>query len=422
MLEIHSRGSSHSLESTVIVNSADEQMAGAYNSFKKVPTEEKVALFVSGLVFGVSTALIITFSMQSVGVVLVANFALNIPLLLSIVGCGTSTLIFTLFLIRNRDGLKFNINSSSQASTVYVINQNPSLQQGARALLQPGLAANDIKDFEKLRKTTLSVLGDAQVVEFTTRDGIKLEAIWKELQGPGSTAIIFHGNGMLADHMRDVAVYYQGFGMNVLLVNVRGYGNSDKKESSELGFYYDAEAALKFVIDQGKESNKVIAHGYSMGGILATALGYYYNVPVILDHTLTSFAEVVDNVVPVPKGINDGVAAGAFPEGIPAEQFPGWEPLETTKVMCTDGCNNLQKTQRMEAEIFIIQGDSDLLMNKEFGEKFYAARYLSPNDKKEEHLVTIEGGTHTENLFYQNDAAKDKLQQFLLNIEIIHEQ
>lgn len=62
--------------------------------------------------------------------------------------------------------------------------------------------------------------------------------------------------------------FYKTRGLNVLLVEYRGYGLSEGAAggvNQEMEAYLDAEAALKFVLSQGVVKNKILAHGYSLG-------------------------------------------------------------------------------------------------------------------------------------------------------------
>ena len=263
-----------------------------------------------------------------------------------------------------------------------------------------------------------------------TRDGLELDVVWsKNTNDPqAGTVIIYHGNGMTSDDMTNEWGYYKSRGMNVLLVNVRKYAKSSPAETTELGFYYDAEAALKFVLSQDIAKDKIIVHGFSMGGIPATATAYFFPTHIkalVLDHTLTSVKEVFQNVTqfkgPLLPAVVIGAARGAFPEGKKAEDNPEWEPIPDAKEFVTDNCSNLAKVGNLNMEIFIIQGDSDEIMNQEFGNEFYRARYpeIEDAEHKRKHLITIEDGTHNEGKFHEFQYCKELMRIFLEDNQII---
>lgn len=92
---------------------------------------------------------------------------------------------------------------------------------------------------------------------------------------------------------------------NVLMVEYRGYGESDGSPS-EAGLKLDAEAALRFILKHPKiDAANVFLFGRSLGGAVALHLADYaqqQRLPVagvIVENTFTNIAEMVDHLMPV---------------------------------------------------------------------------------------------------------------------------
>lgn len=90
---------------------------------------------------------------------------------------------------------------------------------------------------------------------------------------PDKLVILFSGSGgVAAQYLGKVTHrYLKRVGTAVLLMDYRGFGNSDAKTPSEQGLFVDAEAMFKFATDDeicgglGYSPNKVVIHGYSLG-------------------------------------------------------------------------------------------------------------------------------------------------------------
>jgi len=108
----------------------------------------------------------------------------------------------------------------------------------------------------------------------TTADGASLE-IWKyrssqrQTDLKGKVAIIFHGNGETVDATSSYLHFFADLGITSYSFDYRGYGRSTGWPS-ESGLYQDAEAVLKFVIDNEKINAKnLVILGNSIGTAIA---------------------------------------------------------------------------------------------------------------------------------------------------------
>ncbi|WP_298335585.1 alpha/beta hydrolase [uncultured Erythrobacter sp.] len=106
-------------------------------------------------------------------------------------------------------------------------------------------------------------------VRLETDDGLSLRAFHQRADHGKPTVLYFHGNGgtLAGASVSNGAVAQAGLG--VLLVEYRGYGGNPG-EPSEDGFYLDAEAALRWLSDEGIAPSQTVVTGNSIGGGVAT--------------------------------------------------------------------------------------------------------------------------------------------------------
>jgi abhydrolase domain-containing protein 13 len=147
-------------------------------------------------------------------------------------------------------------------------------------------------------------------VQIPCKDGVNIHA-WLILRTPERnplpTLVYFHGNaGNIGLRLPNAVQMMQYLNVNILMVEYRGYGNSDSVSPSEAGLKLDGQGALKFVLDHPKiDNSKIILFGRSLGGAVAFDVARYAqsnNIPiagVIVENTFTSIAAMVDHLMPV---------------------------------------------------------------------------------------------------------------------------
>jgi fermentation-respiration switch protein FrsA (DUF1100 family) len=134
-------------------------------------------------------------------------------------------------------------------------------------------------------------------VWLTSSDGTKLHAWWIPNDKGRFTFLAFHGNaGNIADRAT-VYEFLRDTPANVFAVEYRGYGRSEGKPS-EAGFYLDAAAAYKYLVDiQGKDPKSVISFGQSLGTAVATHLAAQNKVGgVVLEAPFPSASRVARRI------------------------------------------------------------------------------------------------------------------------------
>jgi fermentation-respiration switch protein FrsA (DUF1100 family) len=98
--------------------------------------------------------------------------------------------------------------------------------------------------------------------------GAKLEGWW--IHGGGRTALLFfHGNGGNISHRLERArLLVQSLGLDVFLVDYRGYGASTGKPGEE-GLYADGEAIARAAAERGFPPERTVLFGESLGSAIA---------------------------------------------------------------------------------------------------------------------------------------------------------
>ena len=142
-----------------------------------------------------------------------------------------------------------------------------------------------------------------ETVRLDTEDGERLHGWWIPAPGglpqsppdarAGHTLLFFHGNaGNISGRLESVQQFHQ-LGLNVLLVDYRGYGQSTGAPS-EGGIYRDAEACWRYLTEtKDLAPHDVVVFGRSMGGGPATWLAARENPgAVILESVFTNVPDV----------------------------------------------------------------------------------------------------------------------------------
>jgi fermentation-respiration switch protein FrsA (DUF1100 family) len=101
-----------------------------------------------------------------------------------------------------------------------------------------------------------------------TADGVALAGWW--IRGRGETVLVyFHGNAGNASHRLERARdLVQVLGLDVVLMDYRGYGESGGRPSEE-GLYADGEAIVAAVAARGVGAERIVLFGESLGGAVA---------------------------------------------------------------------------------------------------------------------------------------------------------
>jgi fermentation-respiration switch protein FrsA (DUF1100 family) len=108
-------------------------------------------------------------------------------------------------------------------------------------------------------------------VQLTTADGVRLHGWY--VPGPGERVVLFfHGNAGNISHRLGSIQQFHDLGLSVLIVDYRGYGQSEGR-TTERGTYQDAEAAWRYLTaERNVLPQHIVVFGRSLGGPVAAWL------------------------------------------------------------------------------------------------------------------------------------------------------
>ena len=103
-------------------------------------------------------------------------------------------------------------------------------------------------------------------VSFQSQDGVELHGWYIPAANAEQVLLFFHGNAGNISHRKETIEIFHRLGLNVFIVDYRGYGRSQGKPS-ETGFYADARAAWQYLLeDRQLSAQQIIIFGRSLGG------------------------------------------------------------------------------------------------------------------------------------------------------------
>jgi fermentation-respiration switch protein FrsA (DUF1100 family) len=146
-----------------------------------------------------------------------------------------------------------------------------------------------------------------------TGDGVKIHGWFVPAPAPQTpsgappfTIIMMHGNAGNISHRIDWArLYRDRLGVNVFLLDYRGYGRSEG-EPSEKGTYLDGVSAMEGVAARNDvDPTRIVIAGHSLGSAVATEVALRHPpAGLVLESPFTSVAAMAKAVIPfLPLGM-----------------------------------------------------------------------------------------------------------------------
>lgn len=247
--------------------------------------------------------------------------------------------------------------------------------------------------------TPASVGLEYEEVEVSSTDGIRLRSWWVPAAGSLRAAVLVPGWGgyKFEGHLLQTLPVYHDAGYGVLLIDLRAQGESDGSRST-LGYreIRDVQGALAWLRRRGYAPDRVVLHGWSMGG--ATALraapgtgiaavveeAGYGDLPLLLRGKIPEFVRFGGMLEPAIL-----LAGRLFPDFDPWDVVPKREAAR----LSDEG-----------VPLFIIHSTDDEVVPYEQA-KFLAAAY------PEARVWTLEGYRHVE--AYEHPEYAQRLRGFL---------
>ena len=136
-------------------------------------------------------------------------------------------------------------------------------------------------------------------VSLTTGDNERLHGWYIPAVDSRGVLLFFHGNAGNISHRLDSIKIFHELGLDTLIIDYRGYGQSTGK-TSEQGTYLDAQAAWDYLINsRGVPADQIIVFGRSLGGAVGAWLGVQH-IPaaVIIESSFTSAVDMAHRLYP----------------------------------------------------------------------------------------------------------------------------
>ena len=138
-----------------------------------------------------------------------------------------------------------------------------------------------------------------EAISFETTDRVKLSGWFVPSESSRGVILFCHGNaGNISHRLDSIQIFYR-LGLDILIFDYRGYGQSEGKPN-ESGTYRDAEAAWQYLVEERKVNpNRIIIFGRSLGGAVAAWLAQSH-MPgaLILESTFTSVPDIAAKLYP----------------------------------------------------------------------------------------------------------------------------
>ena len=167
-------------------------------------------------------------------------------------------------------------------------------------------------------------------VAFEGTDGVQLSAWWAPPppgEGPARAAVLVHGWGgnRSDEYIRETAPLYAEAGYGVLMLDLRGHGESGGKRRT-LGYkeVRDVRGALSWLKGEGFDPGGVVLHGWSMGGATVVRSAPGTGVAAVVEEA--GYAELLpllDDQLPRSSGLPRAFNLGAY---LAAKLFLDFDP------------------------------------------------------------------------------------------------
>jgi len=216
-------------------------------------------------------------------------------------------------------------------------------------------------------------------VYLDTADGVRIHGYYLPTAEATRALLFLHGNAGNASHRLPNAVLLQQLGIDVLLLDYRGYGKS-RGQPGEEGLYEDARAGLAHLVgERGFDPERVVLFGRSLGGAVAVDLAQDRRLAgVILESTFSSLADT---------------AAHYF--GAPA------------RLLLRGRFESARKIEQTAAPLLFFHGDRDEVVPYDLGRRLFDA---APDPK---HFHTLPGAGHNDTVGVGGPAYVERIRRFL---------
>jgi fermentation-respiration switch protein FrsA (DUF1100 family) len=222
-----------------------------------------------------------------------------------------------------------------------------------------------------------------QPVELLTADKVKLSGWYIPARADGysgrAVVLYCHGNGGNIGSRLDYVAIFNDLGLSTLMVNYRGYGESEGSPS-EAGTYMDIETAWAYLTEELQiPPEQILVYGESLGGGVASYIAKKHQPGgLILASTFTR--------------LNDRAA----------ELYP----LIPIRLLSKFSYNNIDRLPEINSPVLVIHSPDDRIIPFHHGKALYAAA----NEPKEFSQIS---GDHNAGFLDSGSTYTEAIDQFV---------
>lgn len=221
-------------------------------------------------------------------------------------------------------------------------------------------------------------------VWLTTADGVRIHGWWLPATNQPSplTILLLHGNAGNVSHRQEKLHILRELGVNVLIIDYRGYGRSDGIPN-ETGTYADARAAYTHLVKTLRlEPKHIVLYGESLGAAVAVQLATETAVGgVILEEPFASVAAMARTMF----------------------------PFLPVRWLVRNKYDSLSKIGRINAPLLLFHSRDDEIVPFAQGQQLFAAA------REPKRFVQLQGG-HNEAFLVSAETYRDALKRFFAGI------
>ncbi len=232
--------------------------------------------------------------------------------------------------------------------------------------------------YRAVEETPVSIGLNYEDLPIPVQDGVSINAWWVPMREEAPTIFFLHGNGGNLSHRLGKIAFFHKLGLNVFILDYRGYGKSTGKPS-ERGLYQDSAAAYDYLRKRLMiPAENIIVYGESLGSAVGIELAGKKAVSALItEGAFTNIADMSRTVYPF------------LPTFLLGSKF-----------------DSLSKIKSLKIPVLMIHSKNDEIVPYRLGRKLYDA-FSGQKD-----FLTIDGG-HNESFYNNLNAIEEKIKAFI---------
>lgn len=238
------------------------------------------------------------------------------------------------------------------------------------------ISERDIFQPKKVSKLNVGVV--TEDVEFKTSDNIMISGRFAKVEDAKGTILYFGGDGFSIWNRLtiDVINLFTSHQMNLLIIDYRGYGQSEGTPTID-GVYKDSKAAYKYINNRSDvDKSKLICYGHSLGAFVATNLAKEKKFAgLVLEGAISNTPEMKDAAL---------------------QAKAPWYIRSVDADSSVLALSNIEQVKEIETPLLVITGEKDNVAPPSMGRKIM----LSAKSKNKK-FVMVKNGEH-KNLYFSD--------------------